>query len=353
MLELVKLSINGKEVEVPAGTTILKAAQQMGINVPYLCYEEGLSSVGACRLCVVEVKGARSLVASCATAVTPGMEVQTHSPEVMEARRTILDLLIANHPLDCLTCEKTGECKLAEYCYEYGVKESSFIGEKHAYPIETTNPFIIRDMNKCILCGKCVRACDEVTGQNTLDFAYRGFNAKTTTAFDDELVETDCVFCGQCVSVCPTGALSEKQMQGKGRRWELERVKTTCPFCGTGCNFDLLVKDGELIGVGSNPTAVVNSKGLCVKGRFGWDFVKNEKRLKTPLIKKDGQFVPASWDEALDLISSRFLEIKEKYGPDSFAALSSARCTNEENYLVQKFTRTVMGTNNVDHCART
>jgi formate dehydrogenase alpha subunit len=180
-----------------------------------------------------------------------------------------------------------------------------------------------------------------------------GFNAKTTTAYDDELVETDCVFCGQCVSVCPTGALTEKQMHGKGRRWELKKVKTTCPFCGTGCNFDLCVKDGELIGVNSNPTAPVNGKALCVKGRFGWDFVKNEKRLTTPLIKQDGKFVPASWDEAFDLISSRLSEIKAKNGADSFAALSSARCTNEENYLVQKFTRTVMGTNNVDHCART
>lgn len=352
-MEMVKLTINGREIEVPSGTTILKAAEQMGINIPRLCYQEELSSVGACRLCVVEVKGARSLVASCATAVAPGMEVQTHSPSVMEARRVILDLLIANHPMDCLTCEKNGECKLAEYCYEYDIKESSFKGEKHNYPVEMSNPFIIRDMNKCILCGKCVRACAEITGQNTLDFAYRGFNSKPTTFYNDELVESNCVFCGQCVSVCPTGALTEKQMRRKGRRWEYTKVKTTCPFCGTGCNFDLCVKDGKIIGVTSNPTSVVNGRALCVKGRFGWDFVQNEKRITTPLIKRHGQFVPASWDEALDLIAGRLKEIKEKYGPDSFAALSSARCTNEENYLVQKFTRAVMGTNNVDHCART
>jgi formate dehydrogenase alpha subunit len=174
-MELIKLTINGKEVEVPAGTMILKAAQQIGIDIPHLCYEDGLSAVGACRLCVVEVKGARSLVASCAAAVAPGMVVETHSPDVMEARRTILELLIANHPLDCLTCEKSGECKLADYCYEYGIKESHFKGEKHAYAVEESNPFIVRDMNKCILCGKCVRACDSITGQNTLDFAYRGF----------------------------------------------------------------------------------------------------------------------------------------------------------------------------------
>ncbi len=352
-MDMVKLKINGKEITVPAGTTIVKAAEQMGINIPQLCNDEDLSPVGACRLCVVEVKGARSLVASCAAAVAPGMEVETHSPAVMEARRTILELLIANHPLDCLTCEKAGDCKLADYCYEYGVKESSFAGERHDYDLETNNPFIVRDANKCILCGKCVRACAEMTGKNNLDFAFRGFNTKVTPFYDEPLLESDCVFCGNCVAVCPTGALTEKQMQFKGRRWELERVKTTCAFCGTGCNLDLCVKDGKIVGTLSNPDSVVNGRSLCVKGRFGWDFVHNEKRLTTPLIKRNGEFKPASWDEALDLIATRFSEIKKENGPDAFAALSSARCTNEENFLVQKFTRAVMGTNSVDHCART
>ncbi len=352
-MEMVKLTINGIEIEVPAGTTILKAAEKAGINIPTLCFLEELSSVGACRMCVVEVKGARALVASCATAVAPGMEVQTHSPDVMEARRLILELLLANHPLDCLTCEKSGDCTLAELCYEYGVKESAFEGEKHNYPIEMSNPFIIRDMNKCILCGRCIRACAEITGQDTIDLIYRGFNSKVAPFYDEELVESNCVYCGQCVSVCPTGALTERQMAGMGRRWEITKVKTTCPFCGTGCNFDLNVKDGKLIGVTSNPSAPINGRALCIKGRFGWDFVNNENRLTTPLIKKDGKFVEASWDEALTLITNSLKEIKEKHGSDSFAALSSARCTNEENYLVQKFTRAVMGTNNVDHCART
>ena len=350
---MVKLTINGKEVEVQAGTSILKAAEQMGIDIPRLCYDEDLSAVGACRLCVVEVKGARALVASCAAAVAPGMVIETHSPAVMEARRTILDLLIANHPLDCLTCEKSGDCRLADYCYEYGVKQSSFEGARHDYELEDNNPFVVRDLNKCILCGKCVRACEEMTGKDNLDFAYRGFNTKATTFFDEPLVESDCVFCGNCVAVCPTGALTEKQMRQKGRRWEYNRVKTTCPFCGTGCNFDLCTKDGKIVGVMSNPNSVVNGRSLCIKGRFGWDFVHNEKRLTSPLIKRNGEFVPASWDEALDLIATRLKETKEKHGPNSFAALSSARCTNEENYLVQKFTRAVMGTNSVDHCART
>ncbi len=353
VLKMVSIVINGKEVEVPAGSTVLQAAEMVGIDIPRFCYDPDLSPLGACRMCVVEVKGNRLLPAACVTPVFEGMEVNTESEAVIEARKTILELLVANHPLDCMTCEKMGDCKLAEYCYRYGVKESSFAGEKHQYAIDDSNPFIVRDLNKCILCGACVRACEEMTGQDNLSFLYRGFDRKATTAGDVDYIESDCVFCGQCVAVCPTGALTEKSMVGQGRRWEYGRIRTTCPFCGTGCNFDLAVKDGKIRGVLSNPEATVNGRMLCVKGRFGWDFIYNEKRLTTPLIKKDGQFVPASWDEAFDLIAERLNAIKAQYGPDAFAALSSARCTNEENYLVQKFARAAMGTNNVDHCART
>lgn len=353
VLEMVKVIMNGKEVEVPAGSTVLQAAEIAGIDIPRLCYDPDLSPMGACRMCVVEVKGNRLLPAACVTPVFAGMEVETESAGVVEARKTILELLLANHPLDCMTCDKLGDCKLAEYCYRYNVKESSFIGERHNYAIDDSNPFINRDLNKCILCGACVRACKEMTGQDNLSYLYRGFDRKATTAADVPYIESDCVFCGQCVAVCPTGALTEKTMAGQGRRWEIERVRTTCPFCGTGCNFDLAVKDQKVIGVLSNPDAPVNQRSLCVKGRFGWDFIYNENRLTTPLIKKNGQFEPASWEEALGLIATRFKEIKEQYGPDSFAALSSARCTNEENFLVGKFSRAVMGTNNVDHCART
>ncbi|GBF35200.1 NAD-dependent formate dehydrogenase alpha subunit [Desulfocucumis palustris] len=352
-LDTVKLTINGLEVEVPAGTTVLNAAEMAGIHIPRLCYEKDLSPLGACRLCVVEIQGMRNLPASCVTAVSSGMVVHTHSPAVMEARRTILELLLANHPQDCLTCEKMGNCKLANYCYEYGVKQSTFQGDRHHYPVEDSNPFIVRDMNKCILCGKCVRACAEITGKNNLDYAYRGFNSKVTTFYDVPFIESDCVFCGNCVSACPTGALTEKRIQGVARHYEFKKIRTTCPFCGTGCNFDLNVKDGKVMAVTTGPDNVVNGRSLCIKGRFGWDFIYSKRRLTTPLIKKDGQFVPATWDEALDRIAVGLREVKEKYGPDSFAALSSARCTNEENYLLQKFTRVVMGTNSVDHCART
>lgn len=354
-MELVKLTIDGLEVEVPAGTTVLQAAEQVGIEIPRLCYDPELTPYGACRLCVVEIEGMKkkNLPASCVTPVAPGMVVHTRSEAVVNVRRMILELLIANHPLDCLTCDKMGDCKLADYCYEYGVKESPFKGEKHAYNLEDANPFIVRDLNKCILCGKCVRACKEMTGKNNLDFTNRGFDTKVTTFYDEPLDDPNCVFCGNCVAVCPVGALTEKQMKGKVRHWDYERVQTTCSFCGTGCNLDLCVKDDHIIGVKSNPNSPVNGSALCIKGRFGWDFVHNPDRLTTPLIKRNGKFEPAEWDEALDLIATRFNEIKNKYGPESFAALSSARCTNEENYLVQKFSRAVMDTNSVDHCART
>ncbi len=353
-MELVKLTIDSQEVQVPAGATVLKAAEAVGIHIPRLCYDPSLSSVGACRLCVVEIEGIRNLPASCVTAVTPGMVVRTGTPAVIEARKTVLELLIANHPLDCLTCEKLGDCKLAEYCYLYGIKGSPFKGEMHGYELEDDNPFIVRDLNKCIVCGKCVRACAEVTGKNILDFAYRGFNTKVTPFGDISYSESDCIFCGNCVSYCPVGALTEKQMWRKGRRFELKKVRTTCTFCGAGCNFNLCVKDGKVVGVTSNPDSPVNGNALCIRGRFATrDFIHSDQRLTTPLIRKDGQLAPATWDEALDLVAERLKEIREVYGPDSFAAVSSARATNEENYLVQKFARAVMGTNNVDHYART
>jgi formate dehydrogenase alpha subunit len=353
-VELIKLTIDDREVQVPAGTTVLNAAEAAGILIPRLCYDPALSLVGACRLCVVEIDGIRNLPASCVTWVAPGMVVRTNTPAVIEARKTVLELLIANHPLDCLTCEKLGECKLAEYCYLYGIKGSPFLGDKHSYDLEEDNPFIVRDLNKCIVCGKCIRACAEVTGKNILDFAYRGFNTKVTPFGDISYSESDCIFCGNCVSFCPVGALTEKQMRRKGRRFEIKKVRTTCTFCGAGCNFNLCVKDGKVVGVTSYADSPVNGNALCIRGRFATrEFIHSDQRLTTPLIRKDGRLVPASWDEALDLVAERLQEIREVHGPDSFAAVSSARITNEENYLVQKFARAVMGTNNVDYYART
>jgi predicted molibdopterin-dependent oxidoreductase YjgC len=350
----VNLTIDDIRVTVPKGTTVLDAAQEAGIFIPTFCHDPELSNSGACRICVVEIPGIRNLPASCGTEVAEGMVVYTASPAVIEVRKTILELLLSNHPEDCLTCHKNGECRLQDYAYYYGVKFGAFEGERHQYPLENDNPFIVRDMNKCILCGKCVRVCKEIQGNNAIDFTFRGFETKIGPAMDAKLSDiniSNCVFCGNCVAVCPVGALTEKSMIGMGRRWEMKKVTTTCPYCGVGCTFDLNVKNGKVVGV-TSINGEVNGRFLCVKGRFGYGFIHHPDRLKTPLIKKNGKFVEASWNEAIGLITERMNAIKEKNGPDAVGILSSARCTNEENYLLNKLARAVIGTNNIDHCAR-
>jgi len=350
----VTLNIDGRQVTVPKGTTVLEAAEKVGISIPTFCHDPELSKPGACRICVVEIPGARNLPASCVTEAADGMVVYTESPAVVEARKTNLELLLANHPEDCLTCNKNGECRLQQYAYQYGANFGAFPGEKHQYPIEDDNPFIERNMNKCILCGKCIRMCEEIQGNNVVDFAYRGFSSLVTPAMGGKYSETEisnCAFCGNCISVCPVGALSEKAMIGKGRKWEIKKVTTTCPYCGAGCAFDLNVKDGKVIGV-TSMDGDVNGRALCVKGRFGYGFIHHPDRLTTPLIKKDGQFVEATWDEAISLVAEKLGGVREQFGADAVAILSSARCTNEENYLMNKLSRAVLGTNNIDHCAR-
>lgn len=347
----VNLTINGLQVTVPKGTTVLDAAKQAGVFIPTFCYDPELTKFGACRMCVVEIPGMRNLPASCVTEATEGMVVHTDSPAVIEARKTILELTLANHPMDCMTCGKNGDCRLQDYAYMYGVKTESFGGDKHDYPLEDDNPFLVRDMNKCILCGKCIRACAEIQGKSIVDFAYRGFDAKITPAMDVPLSESECVFCGNCIAVCPVGALQEKGLRSTARTWEVKKIKTTCPYCGTGCNFELNVKDDKVVGV-TSCDGDVNGRALCVKGRFGYGFIHHPDRLTTPLIKKNGEFVEATWEEAINLVAQKLGDVKQQYGSDALAVLSSARCTNEENYLMQKLTRAVFGTNNIDHCAR-
>jgi predicted molibdopterin-dependent oxidoreductase YjgC len=347
----INITINGQPIAVAAGSTILEAAESIGVFIPTLCHQPELTSQASCRICVVEIEGQKNLAVSCTTKVKEGMVIYSESAAVVEARKTIIELLLANHPKDCLTCGKAGDCRLQDYAFMYGIRDSSFTGEQHNYPIEADNPFIVRDLNKCIMCGKCVRACSEVQGKSVLDFAFRGIDTKITTAMDTPLRESECVFCGNCVAVCPVGALQEKGLRSQARTWEIKKVKTTCPYCGVGCNFDLNVKNGKVVGVTSCDGAV-NGWALCVKGRFGYHFIHHPDRLTSPLIKKDGQFVPASWDEAIELVTNRLMSLKQNHGADALAVLSSARCTNEENYLLQKFTRAVLGTNNIDHCAR-
>ncbi|TVM02961.1 MAG: formate dehydrogenase subunit alpha [Candidatus Brocadia sp. WS118] len=351
---MVSLVIDGKKVKAEPAQTILQAAQKVGIHIPTLCHDPRLDPSGACRMCVVEVEGARSLVASCATPVTEGMKVSTRTESVTRARKLNLELLWSHHPNDCLTCDKAGECQLQKLMYEYDVTTSRFVEQNPPPKPDTSNPGIYRDMNKCILCGKCVRICDEVQDQHIWAFSNRGMQTSIATAFEKPLKEADCVFCGHCVSVCPVGALMDKPAAKKGRSWETRKVRTVCCYCGVGCSLMLHVKGGEVLKVTADTHDAPNYGSLCVKGRYGFEFYKSPDRLKSPLVRDsiDQPFREAGWDEAINLVARKLLEIKKTYGPDAFGCLSSSRGTNEENYLAQKFARAVMGTNNMDNCAR-
>ncbi|RJQ38534.1 MAG: 4Fe-4S dicluster domain-containing protein [Nitrospiraceae bacterium] len=345
---MIKLTIDNKIIEVAEGTTVLDAARMLNIEIPTLCHHPKLTPFGGCRLCIVEVKGVPRPLTSCTTPVSEGMEVVTSTPAIEDLRKTVLELILSDHPNDCMICEKAGDCALQELAYFYGIKENRLEGERRIYKKKDGNPFIERDMEKCILCGRCVKVCEEVEGVGAIDFTYRGFQSKICPTFEKDL---DCEFCGQCIAVCPTGALTGKAWKQQGRIKDTRETETTCGYCGCGCSLTLHVRGNEVIKIDSREDTI-NEGWLCVKGRFGYTFINSPDRLKKPLIKRNGRFEEASWNEALDYIAERLKKIKKEHGPDSIAGLSSARCTNEENYLFQKFIRAAIGTNNVDHCAR-
>jgi len=352
---LLKISIDGKELAVQPGTMLIDACRAAGADIPTFCYDPDLQLAGSCRMCVVEARGRRNLIASCVSPVENGMVIETESPSVVEARKTILELILSRHKLQCHVCEKDGDCKLQEYCYRYNVKESRFGGEGPHFYKDDPNPFIERDYDKCIMCTRCIRACEEITGAQAINVEGRGHHARIATSFNGNLQDSPCVFCGQCIMVCPVGALSSKISAGKGRPYQVEKVATTCTYCGTGCTLQLNVKNDTVVGVSSirdHQASPVNQGALCVKGRFGWDFIDSPERLTTPLIRENGELRPAGWVEALDFAASRINGLKMKYGADALALFSSARVTNEENYLAQKLMRAAIGSNNVDHCAR-
>ncbi len=346
-------TLNQRTVGFLPGQTILEAASAAGVRIPTLCHLRGTSPTGACRICLVEVAGARTLVASCSTPAAANMVVQTESPRVVQARKVILELLLASGEHDCLLCPSCGDCQLQDLAFEYQVSAKRFDRRTDFRPTEA-NPLIVRDFSRCILCGRCVQACNEVQVNRAISFGYRGKVAKIVAAGDLPLKDSDCVFCGECVQVCPTGALSEQKARTTWRPWkEKKRVRTTCPYCGVGCQQWLHVQDGKIVKVTGVTGAEPNRGRLCVKGRFGYDFIYSEERLKTPLIKENGEFREASWDEALGVVASKFKQIIAESGPDALAGVSCARSINEDSYNMQKLFRAVIGTNNIDHCART
>ncbi len=348
--------IDGIPVEVEKGTTILQAAESVGIKIPTLCYIKGLMPDGSCRMCMVEIenRGWSKLDTACSAHVSEGDVIQTKSEKVIASRRGVLDLLLSNHKTDCFSCAGNGSCKLQDYCYEYGVDKTSYEGEMTEFPVDDSNPFFTYDPNLCILCHRCVNTCNKIVGRGAIDTAERGFNSIISTPFGVPLRESSCESCGNCVAACPTGALSSKR-QKEYRPWQVEKkVLTTCPHCATGCQYYLIVKDGKI--VDTQAADGPSNKGLlCVKGRSGsFDFVHSPERLTHPLIKnkETGEFEQASWEEALDLVASKFLEIKKKYGPDALAGFACSRSPNEDIYMMQKLVRCAFETNNVDNCAR-
>jgi len=352
-----KLTIDGKQVTAQPGQTILQAALANGIEIPNLCYDPRLTPTGSCRLCLVEIEGQRGLQTSCVSEARDGWVVRTNTDEIREIRKTVLELLFSEHKGHCTTCDENGRCTLQRYAYEYQLGEEVFGRAAYAEPARNytaDNLALEYNPNKCIRCGRCIQICDEVQMAHALTFKSRAASVEVSTAFDIPLNESTCVLCGQCISTCPTGALYERSAQGLGQAKDMVRTRTTCVYCGVGCQIDLNVnpKTNRLIRVTSEVGCIPNNGNLCVKGRFGMEFVGHPDRLTTPLIKRNGAFEKASWDEAIKFIAGKLKEIKSQTGPDSIAGLSSAKCTNEDNYVFQKFMRAGIGTNNVDHCAR-
>lgn len=349
---MINIEINGQKVSVAPNQTILNACEKLNIHIPTFCHDERLVPHGACRMCVVEVQGARNLSSACSTPASEGMVVTTHSEKVEKVRKDILELVWAGHDNDCLVCKQAGNCKLQDYCYEYDVAPESLHYKKTlTLKKDTTNKFYDLDRDKCILCGRCVRVCHELQGTGAIGFSDRGHETHITHPFDMGMEFSDCVSCGNCVNVCPTGAMSEKT-KTKFRNWDVDqKVRTTCGYCGVGCQINLSIKNNQVVKV-EPVEGEINHGLLCVKGKFAYNFINHPDRLTTPLIKKNGTLVESSWDEALNLIVQKIKTIKAEDGSDVFAGLSSARCTTEDNYMMQKLFRAVIGTNTIDHCAR-
>lgn len=374
-----RITINGRSYEFQEGETILSVAARHNIDIPTLCHLKGTTPTGNCRICVVEVQGKNELVTSCSTPAENQMFIRTESPKVVASRKATLEFMLSSGNHNCAIgsskeeawtefqlatlnndqnedlCPAWGDCELQNLAYRYQVKGRRNAEPQPAItlPIERDNPFILRDSTRCILCGRCVAACNEVQVNKAIEFGYLDDKKKIVAGKKDTLMHSDCVFCGQCVQACPVGALVEKKALGKGRPWETEKIRTTCPYCGVGCQQLLHVKDNKIVKVTGVEDGSPNKGRLCVKGRFGYDFIYSNERLKTPLIRENGHLRPASWDEALNLVAQKFTQIIQEHGPDAVAGVSCARSINEDSYQMQKLFRAVFKTNNIDHCART
>jgi formate dehydrogenase major subunit/NADH-quinone oxidoreductase subunit G len=340
---MVNLTIDDKQVTAPRTATIYEAAKTNGINIPILCHDKKLKPFGACRMCLVEVEQMKGRqIPACTTPVTEGMIIRTSTPDIVKARKMVLELLLLNHPIDCPVCDKAGDCDLQNLTYEYKVDSNRFVDEKFHHEIDYNNPLIERDMNRCVLCGKCARICDEIVSFGALTFIDRGIETKIGCEFDGAL---NCEFCGSCVSVCPVGSLLARPFKFKARFWALTKEKSVCGYCGTGCNLTLGVKDNKVQTTIYDENQGFHKGQLCVRGRFGYQFINSNKRLTKPLIRKNGSLVESSWEEAFELVAGRLK------GGSNVAALATPRLTNEEFFLFKKLLVNNVGTKNFDHSA--
>jgi predicted molibdopterin-dependent oxidoreductase YjgC len=350
-----KITIDGAVLDANPGQTVLEVARANGIYVPSLCWHPRLGKAGRCRACLVAVEGMPSLKEACALEVKPGMKVETRTERVLAARRMVVELLLAGNCHNCISCEANGDCELQDMAYSLGIDHPAFSAAERPIPLDESSEGIVRDLDRCIQCGRCVTACNNTVMNEVLDFGYRGSHARLICDDDVPMGQSTCVQCGECVQVCPVGALTFKLARGKARTWETRTTKVTCPYCGVGCQIDLVTKDNQVVGAYGHEhrwREQPNQGMLCVKGRFGLDFVNSPERLRQPLIRKDGKLTPCSWDEALDFTASKLTSIKAAHGPNAIGFLCSAKVTNEENYAMARLARAAIGTNNIDHCAR-
>src|SRR6202166_2561103 len=351
----VTLTIDGQSVTVPEGTSIMRAAMEAGTQIPKLCATDMVDAFGSCRLCLVEIEGRAGTPASCTTPATTGLVVHTQTERLKKLRKGVMELYISDHPLDCLTCAANGACELQDMAGAVGLRDVryGYNGDKHPNPgKDESNPYFTYDPSKCIVCSRCVRACEEVQGTFALTIAGRGFDSRVSPGMQESFLDSECVSCGACVQACPTATLNEKSVIAIGK--PEHSVVTTCAYCGVGCAFKAEMRGEELVRMVPYKDGEANHGHSCVKGRFAWGYATHRDRILTPMVraKIDDPWRPVSWDEAIDYAASEFKRIQAKYGRDSVGGITSSRCTNEETYLVQKLIRAGFGNNNVDTCAR-
>jgi formate dehydrogenase major subunit len=351
----ITLEIDGVSITVPAGTSVMRASTEAGINVPKLCATDSLEAFGSCRVCLVEIEGRKGYPASCTTPVENGMKVKTQTPKLADIRRGMMELYISDHPLDCLTCPTNGNCELQDVAGLVGLREVryGYQGKNHLdLKKDESNPYFTYDASKCIVCNRCVRACEETQGTFALTIDGRGFDSRVAAGQNDSFMESDCVSCGACVQACPTATLTEKSVIMMGQA-EHSKI-TTCAYCGVGCAFKAEMKGNEVVRMVPWKDGQANHGHSCVKGRFAWGYATHKDRMLKPMIRKKitDPWQEVSWEEAIGYAASEFRRIQDKHGRDSIGGITSSRCTNEEVYLVQKLVRAAFGNNNVDTCAR-